>query len=840
MTLRKKILIFVAVAYLAFIGITYALTNTLLLQHINNVEKQDITNGMERVRDLVSYNVALINDTCADWAQWDDTYAFANDADEAYIKTNFIDGTFETLRMNFMLVLNSSGALVYGKGYDLALKHEDAVPAGLAPYLKEDGLLKQGGIAGIVLLDKTPVLVAAQPILTSAGEGPSRGTLIMGRYMSSDEVASLAELSRISLDVRPYGDHELPDIFQAARAGISETKPVFVQPLDSSTIAGFITLEDISGQPALLIEGKIAREYYEPNRTFGNSLIIWFTLLGTAVGIVALIALNKWLLVPLSSLGRSIGRISLKGSLAGRVEVKGKDEIAGVAGKVNEMLGALEQGQKDLAESEGKYHDLFDNAHDMIQSTAPDGRILYANPAWRKTLGYTEKETGKLNLFDIIHPDSLEHCQAIFQQILAGEEIQHLEADFITRDGQRIHVIGSASCRFVDGKPVYTWGIFHNVTELKQAEELFRSLAIYSPVGIYIVQKGKFIYSNPRFQKDTGYSEGELLGMESLSLVVPEDRSTVRENAIQMVKGKRATPYEFRIISKNGDIKWAMEAVAPIQYQRQQASIVSYQDITEIKQMQAKLQELYESEKNLRHDLQEELGKRIEFTRVLAHELKNSLTSLMASSELIADELHDEPWHSLAKNIYRSTTHLHNRVKELLDMARMEMGTLKIQPSPMELGKMLLALAEDIKPLASSRGQAIVLDLPQSLPSVSADGDRLWQVVLNLLDNASKFTPSGGTITISAEVQPPFLVISVRDTGKGISENEISRLFNFYHRVESDRDHIPGLGLGLALCKTIVEAHGGKIWANSKKGEGSTFYFSIPLASSEPDQRKKP
>jgi PAS domain S-box-containing protein len=718
MNLQKKILILVGIAYVAFIIVTHVLTNTLLLQHIDTIESQDITNDMERVRGLILYQSNLMSDTCSDWAQWDDTYAFVNDSNGKYINANLVDETFDTLRINFILFYDASDNLVYGKGYDLAEMSEVAVPEGLPRDLTGDPLLRQASASGIMILGNSPVLLAAQPILTSNEEGPTRGTLIMGRYIDDAELSQLAELAHISLEIQSYIDTELPGNFQVARAGISEAQPVFVRPLDLTTLTGFITMEDIYGQPAILIKGDTIRDDYLPIRAFGNSLIFGFIVLGTLVTIMAILALNRWLLLPLSSLSKSIGNISLKGSPAGRVPVKGKDEIASVASKVNEMLGALEQGQKDLSESMEKYRDLFDNAHDMIQSITPNGQIQYTNPAWRKTLGYTEEEIKNLNFYSIIHPDSLENCRALFQQVFTGSELMQLEADFITKDRQQISVIGSASCRFVDGRPTDIRSIFHNVTELKQIHD--------------------------------------------------------------------------------------------------------------------ELKDLYESEKSLRYDLREEIGKRIEFTRVLAHELKNSLTSLMASSELIVDEFHDEPWNSLAKNIYRSTTHLHNRVKEMLDMARMEMGTLQIQLLPVEPLKILKALADDIKPLAASRGQAIALELPPSLPTITADGDRLWQIVQNLLDNASKFTPSGGTITIGAEVQPPYLVIYIRDTGKGMKESETTRLFDFYHRVEEDREHMSGLGLGLALCKNLVEVHGGKIWVSSKKGAGSTFYFSIPLNHSKP------
>jgi len=241
-----------------------------------------------------------------------------------------------------------------------------------------------------------------------------------------------------------------------------------------------------------------------------------------------------------------------------------------------------------------------------------------------------------------------------------------------------------------------------------------------------------------------------------------------------------------------------------------------------------------ESERNaLVNKLQNEINKRIEFTSMVAHELKNSLTSLMAASELLSQQLQDKPGGTLAVNIYRSTRQMYNRVREMLDMARIEMGLLRIKPALVKPRELLEKLSEDIKPLASSRKQSVKLDMPQSLPEIWADSDRLWQIVANLLDNGSKFTPEGGTITIGAVEQAPNLLIFVRDTGKGMSQEKVSHLFDRDYRLEGEEQRSSGLGLGLALCKNLVEAHGGRIWVESREGEGSTFYFTIPLVSSQ-------
>jgi len=129
------------------------------------------------------------------------------------------------------------------------------------------------------------------------------------------------------------------------------------------------------------------------------------------------------------------------------------------------------QVEEALQESEEKYRDLFENANDLIQSVTPDGHFVYVNRAWRNNLGYIEEEIADLSLFDIIHPDSQAHCMEVFQRVMSGEKVNNVEAVFVAKDGKKISVAGNVNCKFVDGKPVYTRGIFRDITERKTAEQ---------------------------------------------------------------------------------------------------------------------------------------------------------------------------------------------------------------------------------------------------------------------------------------------------------------------------------------------------------------------------------
>jgi signal transduction histidine kinase len=226
------------------------------------------------------------------------------------------------------------------------------------------------------------------------------------------------------------------------------------------------------------------------------------------------------------------------------------------------------------------------------------------------------------------------------------------------------------------------------------------------------------------------------------------------------------------------------------------------------------------------------MDKRIEFTRTLVHELKTPLTPMIAASDLLMEEIPEGTLFRLARSINKGANTLSRRINSLLDTAKGELGILELIRTETDLLDILHKIAEDMTPLAYSRNQVFNVELPLSLPKVSADGERLRQVVVNLLDNSFKFTPGGGKITLRTEKKGDAIIVEVEDTGPGISVEKQQHLFEAYYRAKSDNPLGKGLGLGLALSKMLVELHGGKIWVESQEGKGSKFSFSLPLDSS--------
>ncbi len=255
--------------------------------------------------------------------------------------------------------------------------------------------------------------------------------------------------------------------------------------------------------------------------------------------------------------------------------------------------------------------------------------------------------------------------------------------------------------------------------------------------------------------------------------------------------------------------------------------------IIEHKFAEDELQSLYEQERNLREKLQAEMRARVDFTRNLIHELKTPLTALVATSQLLIDEAEGTELGKLAQLVWEGANNVNNRIDELHDVIRGEIGKLKLELKPLNLKRLILSLVEETRALCLQRDVSINVELRERLLEVYADPVRVRQIMLNLLNNALKYASEGKKIVVAAKKRPGFGVVEVRDYGPGIVAKEQRNLFQPGYQSAYPEERTRGLGIGLALCRILVELHGGRIWVESKVGKGSSFFFTLPLLKSD-------
>ena len=225
-----------------------------------------------------------------------------------------------------------------------------------------------------------------------------------------------------------------------------------------------------------------------------------------------------------------------------------------------------------------------------------------------------------------------------------------------------------------------------------------------------------------------------------------------------------------------------------------------------------------------------------DFVAAITHDLRSPLTAIQGSIALLPElgELTDEQ-QEFAERAMRNAEHMDTLIRNLLDIGRIEAG-LEMEMEPIRLDAVIEEVVANLLGAARSKGLILKAVVPNDVPPVRGNHTRLMQVMTNLLDNAIRYTPSGGNITVRVEEDGDHVTVSVSDTGVGIPAHAKARIFDKFYRVEgAETRELEGIGLGLATVKSIVEKHGGQISVKSTEGEGSTFYFSLPQVDPESD-----
>lgn len=371
MNLRQKTLLIIGLTLAGLIGVLYASLSTIFRASFAELEERNVRQNVRRVQEAFLDEVETLNTTAADYAKWDDTYAFINQLNQDFVQANFLDENFVRLRLNMVLLFNNQGQQVVGKGFNLEQKKETPISDSFQKYLTPNSLLLKhsnpgSNITGIVLLPEGFLMIASHPILNSQGTGSIRGSLIMGSYLNDKRIKELAQRTQLSLSVYRVDDTQLPPDFQAARSALLNSSqrtqasqlnnqqiPIIIRPLSDDAIAGYTLIRDINDKPALVVRADMPREIYQQGQVSLRYLI--FSLLGVGIifSIVALFLLEKMVLSRLANLSANVEKIGTSTDLSLRVFVTGKDELTTLGNTINSMLDALESStQKLVAERE--------------------------------------------------------------------------------------------------------------------------------------------------------------------------------------------------------------------------------------------------------------------------------------------------------------------------------------------------------------------------------------------------------------------------------------------------------------------------------------------------------
>lgn len=482
---------------------------------------------------------------------------------------------------------------------------------------------------------------------------------------------------------------------------------------------------------------------------------------------------------------------------------------------------------------------LLDLAQDAIVVRDMNGRILFWSRGAEVMYGWLNNEALGRNAFELLKTESSEPNETIESTLLRDGRWDG-EAIHYARDGTGLIVASRwALQRDADGAPVRILTIDNDITDGKRADTERELLTERLSLATAVAKVGVWewdLTSNTLTWDATmfdiyGCTPVVPLPYADWSVAVwPEDLPAVEAMLQQAIATKGEGSAEYRIVRPDGSIRniSAVERVVLDERANVSRVIGVDMDVTERKR----------AEEAAEHILQDQLRFKDDFLSHVSHELRSPLTAVKQFTNILlggsAGELNAEQ-HRYQQIVLRNIVQLQSMIDDLLEVTRLETGKLTIEPESVSVAKVVSDSCNTLQETARAKGVTLSCDVPPDLPSAYADQIRLQQILIILLDNAIKFTPNGGDVTMRARVleqDPHFLLLEISDTGCGIKPEIADRIFERLYQVsERSQGSRKGLGLGLYICRELVTRQGGQIWVTRRPEKGSTFSFTLPVAS---------
>ena len=376
-------------------------------------------------------------------------------------------------------------------------------------------------------------------------------------------------------------------------------------------------------------------------------------------------------------------------------------------------------------------------------------------------------------------------------------------------------------------------------TALKTSEEKFRTFVDWTGDWEYwITPDGHFVYMTPSCDRITGYSAQAFIGDPGLikRILPPDDYSKWEGHPCSHFESEAGeSEIEIRILAKNGDVRWVSHSCRPV-FQEGGAYLgrrVSNRDITERKHVEDALHSATTRANAMAERAQAANVAKSDFLANMSHELRTPLNVIIGFTELILDKQCGDitpQQEEYLGDVVHSARDLFLLINDILDLTKIEAGKLELELSEVPLPELLSRSFTILKEKALKHNIQLSYEVKDIPGSIIADERKLKQIIYNLLSNAVKFTPDGGRVQMEAELAGGFVQVSIADTGIGIKEQDLQRIFDPFEQAESSLSRrFQGTGLGLSLTRSMVELHGGKIWAESEgEGKGARFFFLMP------------
>lgn len=492
------------------------------------------------------------------------------------------------------------------------------------------------------------------------------------------------------------------------------------------------------------------------------------------------------------------------------------------------------RAEKAIHTGEEIYRSMFQNAANLIILVDSKGIVIDCNFRTEELLGYGQDELRGQNVSNIISPESLKKYRESFEEVENRGFSFNKEYRMTQKNGKLIDVnVNSSGLKDENGNHSQTIYIIEDITERKQAEKMekerenrYRSLFQNNGFVIMLIdpETGNICDANPAASSYYGYPREKMISLNLADInTLPKDQIL---EELKQERSKDLNHHFFTHRIASGELREVEKYSYPVLINEKKFLCTIISDITDTKKMQREL---------VRAKMEAEIANKAksEFLASMSHELRTPMNSIIGFSDMLLTQNFgplNERQLRYVNNISVSGGHLLKLINDILDISKVEAGKMELHLEQFSISSSVSEVKTLLTPLASKKKIQILNTVDEKIDTIKADRTKFKQILYNLMDNAIKFTPEGGYVFVDARIEAAGAEIIVRDTGIGIKEEEAQKVFQPFTQLESPEFiKQKGTGLGLALVKKFVEMHEGKIWVESKAGEGSKFIFTIPF-----------
>jgi PAS domain S-box-containing protein len=512
------------------------------------------------------------------------------------------------------------------------------------------------------------------------------------------------------------------------------------------------------------------------------------------------------------------------------------------------IMKELQESERKRKETISRYNALFNSHSDLIFIYDFRGNFLDANEASLKLTGYSKEEIRKLNFKNLLDKGQLIKALRLINDIKKNNFQKKPEEFRIKcKDGSIIDVDVMSSIIYEDGKRVALQGIAHDINERKHTEreilreKLFSESLLESLPGIlyFFDEDGNLIRWNKNFESISGYNSNEISKINPLTLYRESEKEKI-EKKINQAFLKGESTFEADIVSKTGKKIPFYFSEYKLTLEEKNYLIVVGIDLSNLKQTQQELQNAHNQLTRVNKELEIKVEERTaeikhlldqkdDFINQLGHDLKNPLGPLMNLLPILKAKNTDPKNKEIFEILDRNINYMQNLVVKTIQLASLNSPTTKLNYEDISLLDEINNVIDQNKYLFIDNDIKVKNNITEDL-IVTADKLRIAEVFNNLINNSVKYSKESGKIIFDIKYDDDFVIVSVEDDGMGMTERQKNRIFDEFYKADTSRHDFDSSGLGLPICKRIVEKHGGRIWVESKGiGKGSIFYFTLPI-----------